>query len=274
MSAPNQLVHAIGRVQQVTDGLVRRRLGGGERERDRLRVAMFHVEHSAIDAIFEVDRLPREPRRRSRLQPSPPKTERLDGFGQISRRRLIRTASRPLLAADVNQAIQKRPGRDHERLAAETAPVFELEAANLAAIRAESARRGPESSEYSARASSAARTHAAVSRLVRLGARRPHRRPAAAIEQLELYSRSVDCSAHQSAERIDLSDQMSLSRAADRGIARHVRDGFSSERAQADAASELRRRPRGLDAGVPGADRRLHLIQSLSLIMIRLSIDL
>ena len=32
------------------------------------------------------------------------------------------------------------------------------------------------------------------------------------------------------------------------------RDGFSRERAQADAAAELRRRPRRLDAGVPGAD--------------------
>ena len=94
----------------------------------------------------------------------------------------------------------------------------------------------------------------AVPRLVRLGARRPHRRPAAAIEQLELYAGSVDCAAHQSAQRIDLSDQMSLRRAADRRIARHVRDGFSSERAQSDAAAELRRRPRGLDAGVAGAD--------------------
>ena len=103
-------------------------------------------------------------------------------------------------------------------------------------------------------ASSAAPHPLAIPRLVRLGARRPHRRPAAAIEQLELYSCSVDCPAHQSAQRIDLANQMSLRRAADRRIARHVRDGFSSERAQSDAAAEPRRRPRRLDAGVPGAD--------------------
>jgi hypothetical protein len=87
-----------------------------------------------------------------------------------------------------------------------------------------------------------------------LGARRPDGRSAAAVEQFELYSRSVDCAAHQSAQRIDLSNQMSLRRAANGGIARHVRDGFSSESTQADAASESRRSVRGLDAGVSRAD--------------------
>src|SRR6185436_9053067 len=94
----------------------------------------------------------------------------------------------------------------------------------------------------------------AILRLVRLGARRPHCRPAAAIEQLELYSRSVDCSTHQSAKSIDLSNQVTLRRAANGRIARHVRNRFSSERAQADAASELRRSPRSFDSSVSSAD--------------------
>ena len=93
-----------------------------------------------------------------------------------------------------------------------------------------------------------------VQLLIRLRARRPHRRPAAAVEQLELNSGRVDCPAHQSAERIDLSDQMALRRAANGRIAWHVRDGVVGQRAQADSASEARRGPRGLDAGVPGAD--------------------
>ena len=93
-----------------------------------------------------------------------------------------------------------------------------------------------------------------VARLVGLRPGRPHRRTARAIEQLELYSRSVDCAAHQSAKRIDFTNQMSLRRAANRRIARHVRDGFSSERAESDAAAQLRRRPRGFDARVPAAD--------------------
>ena len=75
-------------------------------------------------------------------------------------------------------------------------------------------------------ASSAARDPFAVKRLVRLGARRPHRRSAAAVEQLELNSGRVDAAAHQSAERIDLPDQMTLRRAADGRIARHVARRF------------------------------------------------
>ena len=152
MLAPNQLVHPIVRVQQVAGRLVGRRFGGREGERNRLRIAMFHVEHSAT-------------RRRLRSRSTsaracggvpvfsrPHRNPRdFDGFGQISRRRLISTAGWTLIAADVNQAIQKGPGGDHQRLAAETAAVFELEAANLAAIRAESARRGRESTECSAR---------------------------------------------------------------------------------------------------------------------------
>jgi hypothetical protein len=69
-----------------------------------------------------------------------------------------------------------------------------------------------------------------------------------------LYSRGVDCAAHQSAERIDLTNQMTLRRAADRWIARHVPDGFTSEGAQADGAAQLRRGPRGLHACVPATD--------------------
>jgi hypothetical protein len=69
-----------------------------------------------------------------------------------------------------------------------------------------------------------------------------------------LYSRSVDCSPHQSAQSIDLSNQMSLRGAADRWITRHVRDGFSIERAQTNAAANPGRGPRSFDAGVSCAD--------------------
>jgi len=74
------------------------------------------------------------------------------------------------------------------------------------------------------------------------------------VEKLEFVACTVDCSAHQSAQRIDLSNQMSLCSPANSGIARHVRDGFSTERAQSHAPPHPRRRPRRLDAGMPGAD--------------------
>ena len=95
-------------------------------------------------------------------------------------------------------------------------------------------------------ASSAARTQRAVDLLVRLRARRPDRRAAAAIEQLELNARRVDRAAHQPAERIDLANEMALGRAADRRIARHVRDGVGRQRAEPDVRAETRGGVRGL----------------------------
>ena len=102
---------------------------------------------------------------------------------------------------------------------------------------------------------SSARLHpAAVDLLVGLRARRPDRRPAAAVEQLELDAGRVDRAAHQPAERIDLANEMALGGAADRRIARHVRDGVGRQRAQADVRAEARRRVRGFTAGVARAD--------------------
>ena len=94
----------------------------------------------------------------------------------------------------------------------------------------------------------------AVAPLVGLRPRRPHRGTAAAVEQLELDARRVDRRPHQAAERIDLADQVSLRRAADRGIARHVRDCRLRQRADRDAPAHPRRSPRGLDARMAGAD--------------------
>ena len=94
----------------------------------------------------------------------------------------------------------------------------------------------------------------AIHALVRLRARRPHGRPAAAIEQLELNAGGVDRAAHQPAQRVDLANQVSLRRPADRRIARHVRDGIGGQRAQPDVRATPRGRRCGLTAGVAGAN--------------------
>jgi hypothetical protein len=69
-----------------------------------------------------------------------------------------------------------------------------------------------------------------------------------------LYACSVDCSSNQSAKRIDLANQMSLRRAANGWIARHVRHGVSSERADTHTATDPGGRPRSLNASMPGTD--------------------
>src|SRR5439155_866172 len=94
----------------------------------------------------------------------------------------------------------------------------------------------------------------AVRYLVRLRARRPDRRPAAPVQQLELNPGCVDRARHQSAERIDLANEMSLCGAANRRVARHVRNRVGAQRAEADANAKARRRIRRLAARVAGAD--------------------
>ena len=64
----------------------------------------------------------------------------------------------------------------------------------------------------------------------------------------------VDRAAHQPAERVDLANEMALRRAADRRIARHVRDGVGRQRAEPDVRAEPRRGVRRFAARVPRAD--------------------
>ena len=138
----HELVDAIGGVKQVTRRDVLRRFGGHERERNRRVIAVFHVEHTALDAFVKVDRLSSEPRRRSGLQSAPAEAQFLDGFGQIARWRLAGAARGPLFTPNVNQTVEERAGRDDERLAAETAPILELQGRKSGRFLAKSARRG------------------------------------------------------------------------------------------------------------------------------------
>ena len=108
----------------------------------------------------------------------------------------------------------------------------------------------------------AERNPLAVDPLVRLGTRRPDRRSPAAVQQLELNSRLVDRPAHQPAERINLANEMTLRRAANRGIARHQGDSGRRERADGDRSPHARGCPRRLDAGVSGADDNYVVLSS------------
>ena len=94
----------------------------------------------------------------------------------------------------------------------------------------------------------------AVAPLVGLRPRRPHRGTATPIEQLELDAGGVDRRPHQAAERVDLANQVPLRRAADRRVARHVRDRRLRQRADRHAPAHPRRRPRRLDTRVAGTD--------------------
>jgi hypothetical protein len=93
-----------------------------------------------------------------------------------------------------------------------------------------------------------------VATLVRLRAGRPHRRAAAAVQQLELDAGRVNRPAHQAPERVDLANQMAFRRAADRRITRHVGHGVARQRAQANVTSKARGGVRCLHARMSRAD--------------------
>ena len=88
---------------------------------------------------------------------------------------------------------------------------------------------------------------------VGLSPRRPDRRAPAAIEKLELDARCVTSKAHQSAERIDLPNEVALRSTAHSRVTRHVGHRIGRQRAQGDLAADLSRRPRSLDACVTSA---------------------
>ena len=134
-------------------------------ERHRLVIAMFHVEQSRPHSVVEIDRPPREPRRRAGLQSAPREAKRLERFREIARRRLARSTGRPLLAPDVNQPVEERPGRDHQRIAARTQDRLRAPARQPRPPRPEPGRPARASTRYSACASSVARTHSPYRRL-------------------------------------------------------------------------------------------------------------
>ena len=94
----------------------------------------------------------------------------------------------------------------------------------------------------------------AVELAVGLGARAPHRRPLAAVEQAELDAGGVGDPAHQAVERVDLAHQVALAEPADRRVARHLADGRDAVGEQQRARAHARRRRRGLAAGMAAAD--------------------
>ena len=158
-----------------------------------------------------------------------------------------------LLPTDMNQAVQEGPGRHDERLAPERIPVLEREA-NDAAMLHENATRATDQPLDVGFGLERCTDPSAINLLVCLRTRGPDRRTTAPIEQLELNTCGVDSSAHETAKRVDLANQMPLRGAADRGVARHVGNGLPRQRAESDVRAETGRGIRRLASSVPGAD--------------------
>ena len=89
---------------------------------------------------------------------------------------------------------------------------------------------------------------------VGLGARPADRRTLAAVEHAKLDAAGIGDPAHQSVQRIDLADQMTLAQTADRGVAGHRADGRKAMGHQRRPRAHPRGGAGGLAAGMAAAD--------------------
>ncbi len=251
--AQHELADARVRVEQMAVDLRTRDRPGREGKRHRRIIAALHEERAARDLRLEIDRVAIESRWRAGLQPPAFKAERFQRFRQRSRGRLSRAPRRMLFRTDMNQTIQKRAGRHHQCGAAEGVAFLEFDAGDSSSGRQHAARFADQPVDV--RLCVERGLHPPpVYRLVRLCPRRPHRRSAASIEQLELNAGGVDRPAHEPAQRVDLANEMAFGRPSDRGVARHVRHGVGRQRAEANLRTDARRGVRRLTARVPGPD--------------------
>ena len=221
---------------------------GQEGERSGGLVAVLGMEPGKVNA------LPVEPRRRAGLEPAPlgtrtPLSDSASSRDGGSPARPDGRCSGPMWTRPLRNVPVVTTSAGHVK----RSPVFELETDHAAGISQDAA--GLPEDPVDVRNGLQRALHpGAVAPLVRLRARRPDRRTAAPVEQLELDAGRVDRAAHQAAERVDLADQVPLGRAADCRIARHVGDGAVRQRANPDAAAQTRGGPRRFHACVPRAD--------------------
>ena len=93
-----------------------------------------------------------------------------------------------------------------------------------------------------------------VAALVHLRPQRMHGRTFSGIEHAHLNQRIIGGETHFSAERIELTNEMSLARSADRGVAGHHADAVKIQRQQQGIQPHTRSGERRLYAGVACAD--------------------
>src|ERR1043165_1791692 len=95
-----------------------------ERKRYRWLIAGFASESAVGHLPIEINARAIQSGRRAGLQPAPFEGERLDRFGEHARRRFPSASGRTLLWADMNEPVEKRTGRDHERATAVAVAFF------------------------------------------------------------------------------------------------------------------------------------------------------
>ena len=220
---------------------------GHERERHRGAIPRLLLEPAEVDAGAI------EPGWSAGLQPPPLQTQPLQRFAENPRRRLPGPPGRMSFRPNVDKSVQEGPGGHHHGPATDARTVLELDADCSTAL--DHHRTDPSDDPVDTRLAVQSSPHPdAVLPLVRLRPRGLHGRSAAPVQQLELNRGGIDRLTHQSAQGVDLTNQVPLRGTADRRVARHLAHGVSRERAEPHVAPQAGRRMGRLDAGMAGAD--------------------
>ncbi len=252
----------VGRRGRVGDparplGQRRRRAVVIEREPRRRIVARLPLERRVVDGLA-VDAA-----RRAGLEPRQRQAQPRQRARQRHRRRLAGPAAGGPGVADEDRAAQERAGRDDHGPAAVAHAHRGGDADDpgpRAAGPAGTVRVGVDARDLGLAQRHAGRVlepgphRLAVAALVGLGPGRAHRRALRRVEPAELDAGGVDDLGHRAAERVDLLDQVALGHAADRRVARHLRDQLERAGQDQRARAQPRGGQRGLAAGVAGAD--------------------
>ena len=242
------VVHALVGPGDVAVDLRRRDPLGEGREGGRRVVAGLAFEPGPVDGA------PVEPGRGAGLQPAEREPGALQRLGEADRRRIADPPGRAALGPDMDGAAQERAGGQHHGAGADGLAGIRHHARRLPARPPRDVLdRGGDQVEPGLAVEQVPHRRA-VERPVGLGARPPHRRPLAPIEDAELDPGAVDGAPHHPVERVDLAHQMALAEPADRRVAGHLADPVEPVGDERRPRAHPRRRRRRLAAGMAAAD--------------------
>jgi hypothetical protein len=220
-----------------------------EKRKHRNRVQIARLFRQAR----EIDRAAVDTRRRSGLQPALRQLQFLQPRCQREGRRIAGATRRIVLQPDVDQAVQKRAGRQDHRLRAEADSRFGHDAGDAVARDLEIVDGLLKEAEIGLVLESSA-NRAPIEDAVRLRAGRANGGALRTVQNAELDSRFVRCRRHRAVESIDFLDQMPLADPADRRIAGHLPKRLDRMRDQQRSCAHPRCGERGLGACVAAAD--------------------
>ena len=242
--------HGVGRcvgVSEMAEDLVLQPALGPIGERHRLLVARLGGETLPFDGV------PVQTHGRSGLEPEDLESQGSQLLRQMDRRRLVGPAGRIALEPDMDDAVQKGPGGQNDRVSLDAGPLQGPDAPGPAFL--DQDLRG-DALEYRQPGDplQVVLHGRSVGRLVALGPGRLNGPAPAPVEEPELDARSVGQQAHQPSQSVYLAHQMALGQPSDGRIAGHLGDRLQVDRDQAGLEPHAADGGGGLASGVPRPD--------------------